>query len=75
MLFIQAATTWAGVRSVLPLLEKKQYYKKLKHGYARGSEAVQYVDRIRTYHKVLNWDLNYNDQTEAKTMVQAKRLG
>ena len=49
----QPADTWHGVRAVLPLLQKKKYYKSLPHGYARGSEAVQYVDRIRTYHKVL----------------------
>jgi membrane-bound lytic murein transglycosylase F len=44
---------WHGVRSVLPLLQKKAYYRKTTHGYARGKEAVQYVDRIRTYHKIL----------------------
>ncbi len=47
------SNSWHGVRSVFPLLQKKKYYRTLKHGYARGSEAVQYVDRIRTYHKVL----------------------
>lgn len=47
------ADTWHGVRSVLPLLQKKAYYRTTAHGYARGTEAVQYVDRIRTYHKVL----------------------
>jgi membrane-bound lytic murein transglycosylase F len=47
------ANTWHGVRAVLPLLQKKKYYRGLPHGYARGSEAVQYVDRIRTYHQVL----------------------
>jgi membrane-bound lytic murein transglycosylase F len=47
------ANTWHGVRTVLPLLQKKKYYSSLPNGYARGSEAVQYVDRIRTYHKVL----------------------
>jgi membrane-bound lytic murein transglycosylase F len=47
------ADTWHGIRSVLPLLQKKKYYRNLPHGYARGNEAVQYVDRIRTYHKVL----------------------
>jgi membrane-bound lytic murein transglycosylase F len=45
--------TWHGVRTVLPLLQKKKYYSSLPNGYARGTEAVQYVDRIRTYHKVL----------------------
>lgn len=47
------SNTWHGVRTVLPLLQKKKYYSSLSNGYARGSEAVQYVDRIRTYHKVL----------------------
>lgn len=46
--------SWHGVRSVLPLLQQKKYYRTLHHGYARGREAVQYVDRIRTYHQVLN---------------------
>lgn len=50
----KSANTWSGVREVLPLLQQKKYYKTLTHGYARGAEAVQYVDRIRTYHKVLN---------------------
>jgi membrane-bound lytic murein transglycosylase F len=47
------ADTWQGVRSVLPLLQQRAHYKTLTHGYARGDEAVEYVDRIRTYHKVL----------------------
>ena len=51
------ANSWQGVRSVLPLLQKRKYYRSLAHGYARGTEAVQYVDRIRTYHKVLNMAL------------------
>ncbi|MEJ2039809.1 MAG: membrane-bound lytic murein transglycosylase MltF [Desulfosarcinaceae bacterium] len=46
--------TWHGIRSVLPLLQQKKYYRSLSHGYARGTETVQYVDRIRTYHAVLN---------------------
>ncbi len=47
------ANAWQGIRAVLPLLQKKKYYRTLSHGYARGNEAVQYVDRIRTYHRVL----------------------
>jgi membrane-bound lytic murein transglycosylase F len=49
--------TWSDVRSILPLLRLKKYYRNLTHGYARGNEPVQYVDRIRTYHKILrHWD-------------------
>jgi membrane-bound lytic murein transglycosylase F len=48
------ANTWYGVRAVLPLLRQKKYYQTVERGYARGDEAVQYVDRIRTYHRILN---------------------
>jgi membrane-bound lytic murein transglycosylase F len=41
------------MRGVLPLLAQKQYYKTLKHGYARGSEPVLYVSRIRNYEDIL----------------------
>lgn len=50
----KSENSWHGVRSVLPLLQQKKYYGTLSHGYARGREAVQYVDRIRTYHQFLN---------------------
>jgi membrane-bound lytic murein transglycosylase F len=53
----KSSNTWSGVREVLPLLQQKKYYQRLPFGYARGNEAVQYVDRIRTYHKVLNMAL------------------
>ncbi len=45
--------SWSGVRAAFPLLRLRKYYKKLPHGYARGAEPVQYVDRIRTYHNIL----------------------
>ena len=45
--------TWHGIRSVLPLLQQKKYYSTLVHRYARGQEAVIFVDRIRTYYRIL----------------------
>jgi membrane-bound lytic murein transglycosylase F len=47
------ANRWHGIRSVLPLLQQKKYYTTLDNRYARGNEAVMYVDRIRTYYKIL----------------------
>jgi membrane-bound lytic murein transglycosylase F len=44
---------WQDVRSALPLLRKERYYRTLPHGYARGTEPVRYVDRIRTYYRIL----------------------
>jgi len=50
--------SWHDMKSVLPLLSQKQYYKTLRYGYARGSEPVHYIDRIRYYHDVLVAQLN-----------------
>lgn len=44
---------WVDVKSVLPLLSKKKYYRKLPHGYARGLEPVIYVKRARSYYNIL----------------------
>lgn len=44
---------WNDLKKALPLLEQKKYYKTLKHGYARGSEPVKYVDSIYDYRDIL----------------------
>lgn len=47
--------SWLDVRQRLPLLSKKKWYKKTKHGYARGREPVIYVKNIRNYYDLLVW--------------------
>ncbi len=44
---------WSDIRTVLPLLARKEYYKNLHYGYARGNEPVRYVQRIREYQHIL----------------------
>jgi len=44
---------WSDVRQFLPLLSKKKFYSKSKHGYARGAEPVLYVDNIQYYQHYL----------------------
>ena len=44
---------WVDMQEVLPLLAQKQYYTTVNHGYARGSEPVIYVSRIRNYEDIL----------------------
>jgi len=44
---------WVDVKQHLPLLSKKQWYQKTKHGYARGNEPVTYVTNVREYIKML----------------------
>ena len=46
---------WADVMAALPLLQEPAHYKTLRHGYARGREAVRYVQNIRHYYKILRW--------------------
>ena len=48
---------WSQLAEVLPLLARKQYYKTLPHGYARGYEPVTYVQRIRDYQDILEKEL------------------
>jgi membrane-bound lytic murein transglycosylase F len=46
---------WRDVKDNLPLLRKRAWYSKTKHGYARGNEAVIYVENIRSYYDTLVW--------------------
>jgi len=50
---------WHEFRDALPLLSQKKYYRDLRYGYARGSEPVRYVQRIRNYHDMLLQTLKY----------------
>lgn len=44
---------WADVEQRLPLLEDPWWYRKTRFGYAAGYVAVQYVNRIRVYYRIL----------------------
>ena len=46
--------SWEDIKTILPLVSQKKYYTALRHGYARGWEPVQYVQRIRAYQALLN---------------------
>ena len=45
--------TWQDVRQVLPRLADPDTFPGLQHGYARGFEAVQFVDNVRNYYDIL----------------------
>jgi membrane-bound lytic murein transglycosylase F len=44
---------WQDVRLVLGKLAEPDSFQALKHGYARGFEALQLVDNIRNYYDIL----------------------
>jgi membrane-bound lytic murein transglycosylase F len=45
--------SWTDLKSTLPLLRKGAYFNTVKHGYARGGEAVIMVENVRTYYDIL----------------------
>lgn len=47
---------WSDLKEFLPLLAKRQYYKHTRHGYARGHEAVTFVQNIRNFYGILAWN-------------------
>jgi membrane-bound lytic murein transglycosylase F len=49
--------SWKDVKESLPLLRKRKWYQQTKHGYARGNEALRYVENIRSYYAILGWQM------------------
>ena len=60
---------WVDVKESLPLLLRKRWYKKTRHGYARGNEPVKYVENIRSYYDILHWHLAKEKAAEGVAYV------
>ena len=66
---------WIDVKQHLPLLSQKKWYKHTKHGYARGSEPVLYVENIRKYYDMLVWmDEKNNGRPHIDKPLQPKEI-
>ena len=56
---------WNILKTYLYKLNQKKYYKKMKYGYARGWEAVQYIENVKQYYDIISFletkDQNNND--------------
>ncbi len=46
-------TTWLSMRSVLPLLSRPSFARRLKAGRARGGEAVIMTENVRAFYDIL----------------------
>ncbi|OEG75452.1 lytic transglycosylase F [Shewanella colwelliana] len=66
-------SAWRDLKQVLPLLQKRKYYKQTRYGYARGSEAVHYVDNIRRYYDTLVWIDNQNQELQQDLMDETQQ--
>jgi membrane-bound lytic murein transglycosylase F len=47
--------SWHDVNQRLDLLSQEKWYRQTRYGYARGYEARQYVENIRSYYDTLMW--------------------
>jgi len=69
---------WMDVKERLPLLAKRKWYKKTRHGYARGREPVKYVQNIRRFYDLLVWreqpEPNYTMLGEASIFTASSNI-
>ena len=55
---------WNVLKSYLYKLNQKKYYKKMKYGYARGWEAVQYIENVKQYYDIITFLDNKDKKNE-----------
>ena len=65
---------WIDIKQSLPLLSQAKWYKRTKHGYARGMEPVRYVENIRGYYDLLFW-LTNSGATDKYGLNKATKVG
>ena len=63
--------TWVDISKALPLLAKREWYSRVKYGYARGWEPVLYVNNIRSYYNILRWISASEPQEEEELEPEA----
>jgi membrane-bound lytic murein transglycosylase F len=69
------ADSWLDVKKSYLKLKDPEHFEQLKHGFARGDEAVQFVENIRNYtdiitrlEKPLDMDIRYDLQLDDTTL-------
>ena len=45
--------TWVDVKKALPLLSRPDVYETLRHGFARGGEALALTENVRSFYDIL----------------------
>ncbi len=67
--------SWTDVKQNLPLLAKPKYHKLTHYGYARGFEALLYVENIRRYYQsFLGYEQNKAQQAVADISKDSSKL-
>ena len=54
---------WSSLSITLPLLTHQKYYKKARYGYCRGTEPIEYINKIMMYYDILKRQgIEYKDE-------------
>ncbi|OYV25207.1 MAG: hypothetical protein B7Z82_08695, partial [Halothiobacillus sp. 20-54-6] len=61
---------WRDIRERLTQLSNSKIYPKLRNGFARGEETVQYVENIRALHDLMVWVEIHNQQMNGSFIVE-----
>ncbi|CAM3532798.1 lytic transglycosylase F [Rouxiella silvae] len=67
--------SWVDVKQRLPMLNQKRYYSKTTYGYARGTQAFNYVENIRKYQISLVGYLMEKEKQKAQAAALKVQLG
>lgn len=68
--------SWVDLRKALPLLSHSEYFGNLKHGYARGDEAVILTESVRNYYDILlRYERPYSRNFAASEEASPLRYG
>ena len=60
---------WLTLKKYLLKLHKKQFYKNMEYGYARGWEAVQYIENVKQYYDIISF-LEEKDKKIQNNLLQ-----
>jgi membrane-bound lytic murein transglycosylase F len=44
---------WSSLSTTLPLLTRQKHYKKAIYGYCRGTQPIEYLNKIMIYYDIL----------------------
>jgi membrane-bound lytic murein transglycosylase F len=58
---------WSDVKARLPLLRQKEYFSQTRYGYARGDEALSYVENIRRYYQSIIGHIDQKQSIDSDT--------
>ncbi|MBM4196928.1 MAG: membrane-bound lytic murein transglycosylase MltF [Gammaproteobacteria bacterium] len=63
--------TWKDVRPSIRLLADPRHAERTRHGFARGGEALNFVNNVRTYYDMLRWTTRDSDDEAIWTQQQS----